>query len=285
MMKRIGLALTAMLGAVAACSSSDDGTGAVSFSTYGEDYIEKEIPAADVADGWTVRFTTFLVVLGDVSVAESATAAPAARMPKPKIFDVHRPGPKLVFAASGVPARAYPHVSFVIGPQAAAADLGDGVTEAERKRLVDGGYGMLVSGTASKGDVTKRFTWGFRGTTLYDRCEGDLAGKTTPGVLVQNGGTDQAELTIHGDHLFYDDLQAPEAKLRFDNLAGADANADGEITLEELGAVRLATLSPESGPYGTGSAAGVNDLRAYVEALSRTVGHFRGEGECFAAPR
>lgn len=276
--------LATVLVALAACAE-DDGTGAVSFSTYGEDYIEKEIPAADVADGWTVRYTSFLVVLGDVRVAESEAAAPAARMPKPKIFDLHRPGQKLVFAASNVPAKAYPHVTYVIGPQAAAADLGEGVTEAERKKLVDGGYGMFVEGTASKGDVTKRFAWGFRTNTLLDRCEGDLAGKTTPGVLVQNGGTDQVELTIHGDHLFYDDLQAPDAKLRFDNLAAADADADGAITLEELAAVRLATLPPANGPYLTGSAAGVNDLRAYVEALSRTVGHFRGEGECFAVPR
>lgn len=39
----------------------------------------------------------------------------------------------------------------------------------------------------------------------------------------------------------------------------------------------------EDGAYGTGAAANVNNLREFVTALSRTLGHFRGEGECFAS--
>ena len=38
-----------------ACS---DGTGTVTFTTYGEDFIEKEIPASAFADGWNVRYTS-----------------------------------------------------------------------------------------------------------------------------------------------------------------------------------------------------------------------------------
>jgi hypothetical protein len=53
--------------------------------------------------------------------------------------------------------------------------------------------------------------------------------------------------------------------------------------MEELTRVKLAAIPRENGPYGTGSAAGINDLGAFVTALSRTVGHFRGEGECFAS--
>ena len=68
-----------------------------------------------------------------------------------------------------------------------------------------------------------------------------------------------------------------------DNIANADADADGKITLEELAAVDLADKTKiTAGTYGTGSASNINDLRAFVEALSRTVGHFRGEGECLA---
>lgn len=265
--------------------ASEEGEGTVQFTTYGEAFIEQQIPAEAVADGWTITYGKFLVVLSDVSVAESATAAPVARMPAPRLFDMHVPGAKAVFSASGLPARSYEHVSYMVTPATAATELGDGVPAADKQRMLDAGYSVWVEGTATRGAESKRFAWGFRTSTLFDRCEGPVSGRTTPGVVVKNGGTDAVELTIHGDHLFYDDLQDPKAKVRFDNLAAADANADGEVTLEELAAVKLASLPPGKGTYGTGSAAGINDLRAFVEALSRTVGHFRGEGECFAVPR
>ncbi|NUP14441.1 MAG: hypothetical protein HOW73_51075 [Polyangiaceae bacterium] len=51
------------------------------------------------------------------------------------------------------------------------------------------------------------------------------------------------------------------------------------ITREELAAVSLIDLPPDQ--YGTGGVDGVNDLDAFIEVLSRTIGHYRGEGECF----
>ncbi len=279
-MKRFGIVLALVLGCAA-----DEGEGSVSFSTYGEPFIEQEIPASEFEDGWTVKYGKFLVVLSDVSIAETEGAAPVAKMPAPKLFDMHLPGPKPVFTAGRLPAKAYTHVSYVIAPAPAAVEPAAGVSDADKQRMVSNGYSLYVEATATKGAETKRFAWGFQTATLFDRCEGPLSGKTTPGVVVTNGGTDQVELTVHGDHLFYDDLQSPDAKVRFDNIAAADANGDGEITLDELAAVKLAAIPAANGPYGTGSAPGIYDLRAFVEGLSRTVGHFRGEGECFAVPR
>ncbi|MGE3673147.1 MAG: hypothetical protein AB7K71_25965, partial [Polyangiaceae bacterium] len=88
----------------------------------------------------------------------------------------------------------------------------------------------------------------------------------------------QVQLTIQGDHLFYDDLTAENADLRFNSMAAADTNSDGEVTREELAAVQLFDLT--EGSYGTGSASGVNTLDDFVEALTTTLGHFRGEGHC-----
>lgn len=276
----------AVLLALVACSDDEGsgGTGTVSFTTYGEDYIEKEIPASDVEDGWRVTFTKFLLALGPVSVGESASGPPAATMPGAKLFDMHRAGDKPVFSAS-LPAKAYPHVSFAVAPATAAIELADGVPEADKQLMVSNGYSVYVEGSMAKGAATKSFKWGFETSTLYYGCKGELAGKETEGVVVTNGGTDAVELTIHGDHFFYDDLQSPDAKVRGDHLAEADTNGDGEITLEELAAVQLAALPKDKGTFGTGTASNVNDLRAFLEALSRTVGHFRGEGECFAKPR
>ena len=93
------------------------------------------------------------------------------------------------------------------------------------------------------------------------------------------GGTDVSELTTHGDHFFYDRLKAsPDpaiaTSLRFEALAAADTNADGEVTLEELDAapIDVTTYDPSGFDATT--------LGAFVKQLVRTVGHFRGEGEC-----
>ena len=118
------------------------------------------------------------------------------------------------------------------------------------------------------GEVEKRLDWTFSLATRYADCKGNKAGKETDGVLVTNGGTDDVELTIHGDHFFYDDLQAATAARRFAPIAAADADDDGAVTLEELAAVRLVAI--KEGTYGTGSAGNINDLGAFVAALSRT---------------
>jgi len=282
------LPLSLVAAALAGCSSeggtSADGRGTVAFTTWGEEYIEQEIPAADVEDGFAVKYSKFLVALSDIAVAEPS-APPVAQMTEQKLFDMHAPGDRAVVTFANLPGKAYTHVSYQIKPVTAAALVGQGATEADKQLMLANGYSIYVEGTLSKEGTSKKFRWGFKTSTLYDRCEGELAGKKTEGVVVTNGGTDTVQLTIHGDHFFYDDLQAPEAKVRAANIAAADKNGDGEITLEELAAVKLTDIPAGQGTYGTGSAAGINDLRAFVEALSRTLGHFRGEGECFASAR
>jgi hypothetical protein len=289
--RTIGTGLLA--GAIAcSCTTNDaDGKGTVTFTTWGEEYIEQGIPPMDadgrvvVEDGWTIAFDKFLVVISDVSVAEEGKA-PVATLAVSKLFDMHLPGEKLVASFPDLPAKAYSNVSWAIAPATSTTELGPGTTDADRAMMVEKGHSIWVSATASKGSVSKKIAWGFTTSTLYDRCKAEKEGREVDGVVVTNGGTDSVQLTIHGDHLFYDDLQSPDAKVRFDAIANADADGDGEVTLEELAAVDLADPSKIAvGTYGTGSAAGIHDLRAFVEALSRTIGHFRGEGECVTRPR
>ncbi|MFP2906230.1 hypothetical protein ACLESD_14420 [Pyxidicoccus sp. 3LFB2] len=265
---------------LAACGGGGDGKGTVTFTTYGEDYIEKEIPAASAGqagfvDGWTVKYGKFLVMLGEVKV--STRDETAAQQSQSKVYDLHKPGPVVVETFTDLPAKEWDQVSYAIAPwQDAVAGNADAQDVALMKTE---GYSVYVEGTATKGSVTKRFAWGFPTNTLYERCESPDRGA---GVTVPDGGEESVELTMHGDHLFFDDLQSPTAKMRFDALAAADklgiAGADGEILLEELEAVDLTELP--SGQYGTGGVGNVRNLRDFVTALVRTVGHFRGEGEC-----
>lgn len=267
----------------AACDdgSSDDasGAGTVEFTSWGEEYIEQEIPATEFEDGYAVKYSKFLVLVGNIVVADDAGAS-AASAPDFTLFNHVVAGVKPVASFKDVPAKAYTKVSYETSPaDAAKITLGPGVTEADKTIMTTGKYHLYVEGTLSKGAVSKTFKWGFGVATPLIDCEGEKDGKEVKGVVVTNGGTDTVELTIHGDHLFYDDLQSADAKLRGDAIIAADADMNGEVTQAELGMVSLVDLPANQ--YGTGAATGVDNLGQFITFLSRTVGHFRGEGECF----
>lgn len=271
-MKRLSAAAAVTL-SLFACSS-DDGEGTVAFTTWGEEYIEQELPAAEFADGWSVKFEKFLVAISDVEVADGSEVG--VKHSEQQIFDMVQPGVKPVFTAT-LAAKEWPTVNFRIGPATSAA-VAAGASTADRDAMVAAGYSVYVEGTGSKGAESKRFAWGFNADTLYKNCRGEVAGAEKSGAVVTRGGTDTIQLTIHGDHLFYDDLSSAEAKLRFVNVAAADRNDDGTVTLDELAAVERADL--KEGTYQVGGFSNVFTYKDFITELSRTVGHFRGEGEC-----
>ena len=67
------LIVLSLMAAVSACG----GVGTVSLTTWGEEYIEQEIPAAEFEDGHTVKFTKFLVVVNEFQLAtKTGTSGP-----------------------------------------------------------------------------------------------------------------------------------------------------------------------------------------------------------------
>lgn len=277
----------ALILATAACGSSDPtgsgGEGTLSFTTWGEEYIEDAIPVdpgdgSGFIDGWTVSYDKFLVAFQNIVVAD-ARGEMAATMQSSTLFDNTLPGVKTIVEFDAVPAKAWDQVSYEIAPVSASTELAEGVPEADKQLMLTGGYSLYASGTAIKGDVQKTFAWGFAIGTRYDECHSEQDGRDEAGVVVTNNARLEAQLTTHGDHLFYDRLQAsPDpaiaTSLRFDALAAADANADGAVTLAELEATPLDVRLYD--PSGLGAV----NFRAFVSSLARTVGHFRGEGEC-----
>jgi hypothetical protein len=145
--------------------------------------------------------------------------------------------------------------------------------------MLAGKYSFYVEATATKEDVTKHYAWGFAIGTNYHECHSEQDGKDEAGIVVTNNSETVVELTTHGDHLYYDRLQAsPDpaivTSLRFDTIAAADKDDDGEITLEELNAAPLNLELYD--PSGLRAAT----QGAFITSLARTIGHFRGEGEC-----
>ncbi len=280
-MKGIMTILSVLL--AVACSddgSASGGEGRVVFTTWGEDYIEDEIPASDdggFVDGWSVVYDKFLVNVGGIEIADGDEVG--ARKPGFTLFDQTAPGVKPVWTFEGLSAKAWPDVSFEIRRATGDSELGPDVSEADRDMMVEEGYSVYVAGTATNGDVTKTFAWGFDRPTRYSSCRGEEDGVQREGLIVKNNAEVDVQITIHGDHPFYDRLQespspAIETSLRFDALAEADADDDGEVTLAELDAAVLDVTRYDPSPFE------VTTYGDFVGELIRTIGHYRGEGEC-----
>lgn len=267
-LKMVCLGLASLMGC-------DSGSGTLEFLTYGEDFIEQGIPAASAAepegfvDGASARFTRFLVVLADVRLSgpDGEELDPDAR-----VFDLTRPGPHPVRSLELAAAR-WPDVGVTVRPDPAPVA---GVATTEDVALMrDRELSIYAEGevTLPAGGFT--FRWGFSTQTRYDNCAEDGGAE---GVVVPDGGRATAEFTVHGDHFFYDDLQSGDPSLRAEALAAADANGDGEVSLAELETVELDTLPLDR--YGTGGDVRVTNLRQFLEALTQSLVHFQGEGEC-----
>ncbi|MET0343159.1 MAG: hypothetical protein ABW252_19275 [Polyangiales bacterium] len=265
------------------CGSDIGDRGAAVFTTWGEEYIEAQLPPdptgeSGFVDGWTVKYEKFLVAFHEITVADRKGEI-AARMIGTRFVDNVRPGRKTLVTFNDVPAQSWDAVSYVIRPGFPDAEVVAG-DPADRDMMAREGYSLFVQGTGSKDGMVKKFRWGFKTITHYTNCQQAAAsGPAVAGIVVTNRGTDTSELTTHGDHLFYDRLAsspnpAVPTRLRFDAIAAADVNSDGEVTLDEL------TVTPiDVRTYDPSGQPAVN-MGEFVTALARTVGHFRGEGEC-----
>jgi hypothetical protein len=254
------------------CEGGGGGTGSVHFTTWGEDYIEVEIPDGSSSgegfvDGWSLSYDKFLIVLGDAYVGDGGT------LEGTWVFDMTLAGPHDWGTVEDIDARRWLDVGVDQPPAGADTQAGN-CTAADLSLMQDGGYAAYVEGTATNGSDTITFAWGFTAGTSFSECHSDEHGD---GVVVPDGGTETVQFTIHGDHFFYDDLQSEDPSLRFQAIADAD-DGDGDVTLEELAAVDLTSLPV--GTYGTGGDGTVTNLRQFLEALSHTLVHYRGEGHC-----
>jgi hypothetical protein len=252
-----------LLTAAFSLAGCDDarGEGTLRVSIYGEAFIEEEIPADAFIDGWRAQFTRFLVAVDEID-------ADGEPVPGQHVFDLSQSsgGDGHDVAMLAMPAGTVETLSYRIAPAGAGAEVGN-ATDADVAILRDGGWSIWVEGTAERGAETKTFEWGFATSTRYSPCE--------TGQTLEDGGTATSQITIHADHLFYDDLDSEAPNVAFDLVAAADADTDGAVTLDELAATDITGESR----YQVGSR-DIADLEGFIAAQTSTLGHIDGEGHC-----
>lgn len=276
--------------ALSACDgSASGGDGSLMVVASGEEAAEVGFPvgqgedAIAFADGWTLAFSKVLVSVADFRL-RSADGDEAAIEADPVVFDLHQGTPEL-WSFEGVPAQRWERVSFAYRlPSAKSRAVGD-VADADVARMSDAGYSLLVAGAASKDDRDVEFEFGFPFEVTLDRCHSGF--DDSDGLVIADGAVAEAQLTIHLDHLFFDDYASEAPALRFDAMA-AMAPPDGPLTLDDLAAQdNLSDLvdvagSPLELAYDPGPefAPVPENLREFVVAAATTTGHFNGEGHC-----
>jgi hypothetical protein len=259
-----------MLAGTLGLTACETGAGAeLALRVYGEEFIEEGIPASVFDDGWTVAFDRFLINLGAIEVSE-AGAAPSLAEPTFQVFDLTAAssGEGQAAFAGEVPAGAYTNTRYKIHRAGDDSLAGNAAAEdVEMMKLR--GFSVFVSGMATKDGMTKTFAWGWQTATSYEHCESQ--------AVIEAGKPGAVQITIHGDHLFLDDLFSETPMVLFGLVAQADddGDGDGEITQAELEAVDLRPLAN----YQVGST-GITDLWHFLEHLTTLLGHIDGEGHC-----
>lgn len=288
-MKNVAWTLLAAALVVLGCGS-DDATGSVRVNIDGEDGALVGYPngsGEDViafSDGWSLTFDHVFVSIRDFRL-QAIDGDDAMLSTDQVVVDLHS-GVADAYDFDGVPARRWDRVSYRISPVTADTRT-IGVDDADKDRMVAGGYSLLLEGTAVNGDRSVAFSFGIPLAVHSSECID--ATDETEGMVVTESGTSEASITIHLDHLFFDSYATEEPDMRFEAIA-AEAE-DGMVTLPMLMAQSITDVRDADGePIVDGEEAVVYDpgplaidgstLRDYILAASSTVGHFQGEGHC-----
>ena len=247
------------------CSVDERGEGILEVELFGEDFIESGIPSSAFADGYAVYFDTFLINVGKVTVTTSGEASELV-LPEMKIWDLTEEGP-VNLARIAYPEGEIESAGYTIARATAKSQPGNGSPELH-KMMMDNGYSVYVAGQAVKGDRAISFSWGFDREADYGPCHVESA--------LEDGGELTIQLTIHGDHLFYDDAVSESPSLRFEDIALADSDNNGTTSDAELAEYDIGILPN----YAVGNLE-IENLWEFISHMTTTLGHLNGEGHCF----
>jgi hypothetical protein len=251
------------------------------------------------ADGWAVTFDRVLVAIGAVRLGD--TCLTYTEPDYDRVLDVTTKSQQKLSITYAVGTCSF---GFRVMPPSSDALLGDGVTEEDKTALripgqdayvPRGGIAYSLVGHATRGDVRKSFQLQFRPRVRYQNCTLTADGGDPVDLPSQASVT--YDIRIEAEAVLRDDVDAAAA-LRFEPFANADQNGDGQITLDELRGVPIATVRDggafEAGTYDIDDAGQVRQGKPIVietfgdyvyELLLPSIPRFQGAGTCRASIR
>ena len=288
--RRTPLRYLLLLSALGACGDEgSSGAGSLRIHISGEEGAREGYPvgsgddAIAFADGWTLEFHKVLVSIADFTLRASSGEDAELEL-EPVVADLHLGEPRL-WTIEDVPARRWDRVGYRYAPPSDDARKANEVRDADLEKMADHGYSLYLEATATKDDRKVELEYGFELEVAMTECVNGQ--DDTDGLIVANNAVNEAQITVHLDHLFFDTYATDEAALRFEPMA-AVAPESGPLTLEALAEQdNLSDLEDAEGAplelgYDPGSAFDPvpRNLRDYVIAAATTTGHFNGEGHC-----
>ncbi len=283
-----GVVLTVMALAGTACEPVAEGEVRVKMS--GGEGTQRGYASHLFQDGWSVRFTRYLVSLGDFTLTSASGETRTA--PEHVLVDIQK-GDVPLTGLKGLPAGRW-SVGFRVSPPREDTKRVDGNISAEDVAMMrERGYSYWVEGTAVKVGVgVYTFRMGFPVNARMVDCVNGVDG--TLGLVVPENSVAEAEVTIHAEHMFYDRLGTHRGvQLRFDAFA---ATADGNkvITPEGLAAQNLLDLRGLDGGELKDAQGrpvvyepGAYTVRTLQEFITQSIvdqAHLNGGGVCTVAP-
>ncbi len=279
------------------CISEDTaGQGSVRFEAGGGMALQTGFPynegGAEFAfvDGWSLEFTKYVVVVGDIELSEPGSGAVRASYSGPVALDLKKDqgATQEVATLTDVPAKRL-DVAFSF-LRATAATENRNVDSADFELMVSQGWSYLIEGVASRDGSEVAFYFGLTLPTRYQDC---VNGKDqTRGLAVEANKTIGVLIYAHAVHLFWDTLASGDEDLRFDAFA-AVAGDDDLVTNDELAQQDLTDLQDADGnPLrdNDGHRVFYNDggmlppdsltLETFVNYAARAGVHFNGVGLC-----
>lgn len=241
-----------------ACGGADPGT--LTISAWGEDPL---IEGLETDDGWNIEFGSWGLAIASAGAYDPTNDDAVAVTTETVVVDLVGAANPVMIGTVTAPGERW---DFSFTSEAPASGEGE-----LAGRMADEGLNQLVIGEATKGDAVVRFDFGFRNPASYTRCENGADG--TQGLAVPPGGTVDAVIYVHAEHLFLMALGVEEGQLGFDALAAA-ASEDGVVRLSDL-----AGIDPIDAGY---EAAGLdlNSLEDYLSFSLAQAAHLNGEGLC-----
>ena len=251
------------------------------------------------ADGWSVTFERVLVAIGGVRLGDSCLTY--TEPDYDRVLDVTTKAQQKLSITYAIGTCSF---GFRVMPPSTDALLGDGVTEDDKTLLRTpgadayverGGIAYSIVGHATRGDARKNFQLLFRPRVRYQNCVLQPDGGDP--VDLPSASSVTYDIRIEAEAFLREDLDAAAA-LRFEPFANADTNGDGQITLDELRAVPIATVRDggafEAGTYDVDDAGLVRQGRPIVietfgdyvyEVLIPSIPRFQENGSCRPAIR